>query len=213
MFVSVIVLAAGESRRMGRPKPLLDFDGESCLSLVLAACRGSRAAETVLVVGAGAEDARQKPGGEGPGAPTVAVNTRPERGQTSSLKAGLDAMSGRSDGFMVLPVDQPLVGSGDLDALIARLEAHPRGRTIFVATHEGRRGHPVLFSSSHRAPVLELSDDEPLSGYVRIREAEVEAVPVDNAGVVMEMNTPEQYEKALALYRDRRSGGRAGEVT
>jgi len=104
-------------------------------------------------------------------------------------------------------VDQPLVSSQDLDALIARLEARPRGRTIFVATHDGRRGHPVLFGSSHRAPVLELSDDEPLSGYVRIREAEVETVPVENAGVVLEMNTPEQYERALALYRSRRSGG------
>jgi len=190
---------------MGSPKPLLDFDGETCLSLVLAASRGSRAAETILVLGAEAELVGTR-AGESPDAPRIVVNTNHRRGQTSSLKAGLDAMSGRSEAFVVLPVDQPLVMDRDIDALIDRFEPRPRGRTIFVATWGGRRGHPVLFASSHRAPVLELSDDEPLNDYIRIREAEVESVPVDNPGIVLEMNTPEQYLEALELYRSRRAG-------
>lgn len=208
--VSIIVLAAGSSRRMGSPKPLLAFDGETCLSLVLRACLGSRADESVLVLGADAamikvelDQVVARARREGPLGPKVLVHEQHERGQTSSLKAGLEAMSGRTDAFVVLPVDHALVTSLEIDSLIARFEERPRGRTIFIAAHQGRRGHPVLFAASHRSPVLELADDEPLSDYVRLREGGVEKVEMDSPWVTAGMNTPEEYQILLAAYRAR----------
>jgi molybdenum cofactor cytidylyltransferase len=203
---------------MGQPKPLLDFDGETCLSLVLQACFGSRAEETILVLGADADAVRAEADRCSKGQPedrlVIAVNEQYERGQTSSLKVGLEAMSGASDAFVLLPVDLPLVTSADIDALIERHEAKPRGRSIFVASFENQRGHPVLFSDVHRAPILELGDDEPLNGYVNLREGETELSALNNPGVVTQMNTPEQYRQAVASYRQRTGrGGRRGNRT
>lgn len=196
---------------MGRPKPLLPFDGRTCLSLVARACRGSRSEETVLVLGADVEAVRAGLTDEERDRMTVAVNEQHARGQTSSLKTGLEAASPRSEGFVVLPVDLPLVLAEDIDRLIERFEAHPRGRTIFISTHDGQRGHPVLFSNAHRAGLLEMPDDDPLSSYIRLREGEVDQVPADHPGVVLPMNTPEEYQHVLALWRARQ--GRAGHAS
>jgi CTP:molybdopterin cytidylyltransferase MocA len=204
--ISCIVLAAGESTRMGSPKPLLPFDGQTCLSLVTQACRDSRADETILVLGADADRVRRALGGELPGALTIAMNENFQRGQTSSVKTGLEAASPHSDAWMILPVDLPLVRREDLDAVIARCEARPRGRTLFIATHEGRRGHPLLLTTPHRGPVLELADEEPLSSYLRLHEGEVDQVPVDNPGLLLPMNTPAEYQAVLGLWRARGNG-------
>jgi len=204
----MIVLAAGASLRMGRPKPLLEFDQETCLSLVLGACFSSLATETILIVGADNDAlrveaircARQRRAS----AFDIVVNSAHERGQTSSVKTGLEAMSGKSDAFVIMPVDQPLVTSMEIDMLIQRFEMKPRGRNIFIATHDNRRGHPVLFAESHRLPILEMEDDDPLNEYVRVREGETEEVEMMNPGVTIGMNTPEEYRRVLALYRGAR---------
>jgi molybdenum cofactor cytidylyltransferase len=190
---------------MGGPKPLLDFEGRTCLSLVLSACLGSRAEETVLVLGADADLVRAaaEQGGKLPSSVRVVFNDRHESGQTSTLKAGLESTAGDADGFMILPVDHPLITSDDVDALIERFEMKPRGRTIFIACHENSRGHPVLFASSHKSSILELGDDEPLHDYTRVREAETAEIGVANIGVVSGMNTPEEYRRLLQVYRDR----------
>ena len=201
----MIVLAAGASQRMGRPKPLLPFDRETCLSLVLDACFSSLATETILVLGGDSEairaEALRYAQMRRVSSFDIVVNGRPERGQTSTLKVGLETMSGRSDAFVVMPVDMPLVTAREVDALIQVFEQKPRGRSIFIATHEGHRGHPALFAESHRLPILETEDDDPLNDYVRVREGETEEVEMDNPGVVMAMNTPEEYRRVLELYR------------
>lgn len=194
---------------MGRPKLLLPFDGRTCLSLVVEACRGSRCDEGVLVLGSDAGALRASLTEEEARNLTVAVNEQHARGQTSSLKSGLEAASPRSDGFIVLPGDIPLVTADDIDRLIERFEAHPRGRTIFIAAHEGRRGHPVLFSGVHREGLLAMPDDEPLNAWIRLHEGEVDQVPVDNAGVVMPMNTSDEYRAVLVVWRARFHEGRS----
>lgn len=190
---------------MGKPKPLVEFDGETCLSLVLNACLGSLADETILVLGAEADrvhaEATSRAARERDGRVTTVVNEAYTRGQTSTLKTGLEASSTRSDAFVLFPVDHPLITSREIDALISRLAAHPRGRSIFVATYDDRRGHPVLFAASHRSAILGLGDDEPLHDYIRLRDGETEQVPTGNPGVVTGMNTPEEYKALLEIYR------------
>jgi len=213
--VSNIILAGGASARMGRPKALLDFDGRSCLALVLSACLESVSSETILVLGVDEAPIRAALSGmrfNGSGVPAslrVVVNGHPERGQTSSLKTGLEGIAGDADGFLVLPIDYPLITGSDLDALILRFEGRQRRRSIFIAAHEGERGHPVLFAASHRGAILELGDDEPLNEYVRVREGETEVVPMPGDGVVLSMNTPEQYEHLLSVYRAREAASHA----
>lgn len=190
---------------MGRPKPLLEFGQETCLSLVLGACFSSLATETILVVGADNESIRAEAIRTArlrqASAFDIVVNPAHERGQTSSVKTGLEAMSGKSDAFVIMPVDHPLLTSLEIDMLAQRFEAKPRGRTIFVAMHENRHGHPVLFAESHRLPILEMEDDDPLNEYVRHREGETEEVEMMNQGVTLDMNTPEEYRRVLSLYK------------
>ena len=179
--------------------------------MVLAACTGSRVEETVVVTGAEADlvraDAARRNDGRIPEGIRFIINEHHENGQTSSLKTGLEALSRRSDGFVMLPVDHPLVTSVEIDALIEKFEEKPRGRTIFMATHDSKRGHPVLFASSHRTALLALGDDEPLHNYTRVRGGEIEHVAVDNPGILHGMNTPEEYEGLLAAYRAGQTAG------
>jgi molybdenum cofactor cytidylyltransferase len=199
----VIVLAAGASSRMGSPKPLLDFDGVACLQLVLDACRDGGAQETIVVLGADAD----RVGGNLDPRPDLrlVVNGRPERGQTSSVKAGLEAVSPGSPGFFILPADHPLIEGPDLAILQARSEASPAGTSIWIPAFRGRRGHPVLFAASHREAILALEDRTPLRDYVRGREPAVEIVTAGNSGVVTGINTRAEYEAALAEMRRRRA--------
>jgi len=192
---------------MGSPKPLLQFDGRTCVSLVLDSCLNSAGVESILVLGADAEAVRATLDPDPRSALVVVVNDRHEQGQTSSLKTGLEAVSPASDGFLIMPVDLPLVTAADLDAVIHRAEARPRGRTIFIAAHEGGRGHPALFLGGHREALLALPDAEPLREYIRLREGEVDIVPVNNPGIAMPMNTPDEYRRALTVWRARRGHG------
>jgi len=200
----VIVLAAGASSRMGRPKALLDFGGRSCLEVVLDACRGGSADDVVVVLGPDSpkvkEILRSRPGVR------VVVNERPARGQTSSVKAGIAALPTRVTGFFVLPADHPLIEGADLAILMERFGERKDGKTIVIPAFEGRRGHPVLISASHREAILALADETPLRDYIHARESEVEIVPSAHSGVVTGMNTEKEYRAILAEYERSRSG-------
>jgi len=198
----VVVLAAGASARMGRSKPLLDFDGRTAIDLVLDACRDGGAGEAIVVLGSGADRIRDAIAArEGV---RIVVNDRPERGQTSSARAGVEAVSAAADGFFILPVDHPLIEGQDLAILTERFGRRRPGASILVPVFEGRRGHPLLLAASHREALGALADDRPLREFVRGLESEVELIPAANAGVVMGMNTEEEYRAALVEYRRRR---------
>jgi CTP:molybdopterin cytidylyltransferase MocA len=189
---------------MGRPKPLLDFDGKTCLDLVVTAGRKAGCTPIVLVLGADAE--RIRAGCREVEGTIVVINDRPERGQTSSVKAGLAALPAEIGPFFVLPADHPLVEAGTFQALDRALGGSDPDRSIAIPTHEGRRGHPVLFGAGHRPGVLALDDADPLRGYIRAREADVALVAAADPGIIMGMNTDEEYRVALSAYR--RGGAR-----
>jgi len=188
---------------MGSPKPLLDFDGATCLDLVLDACREGEAEGTIVVLGFDGDRVRRRIG-KRPGV-TFIVNGRPERGQTSSVKAGVAAVPTESPGFFILPADHPLIEGPVLAILRARSGVAPAGKSIWIPSFQGRRGHPVLLSRTHREAILALEDGTPLRDYIRQREPGVEIVPVENGGVVTGINNRSEYEAALAELRRRRA--------
>jgi len=199
--ISAVVLAAGASSRMGTPKPLLDFDGRTCLDLVVTACLDGGAGEAVVVVGFGATAVRAAI--EGRERVRVVLNPHPERGQTSSLKAGLSAVPAGAAGFFVLPADHPLLRGRDVAILRERFQVRAPGKSIIIPSFGGRRGHPVLMAIAHREPLLGTEDDAPIRGYVRARDPEIDVVGAESAGVVTGINSPDEYVEALAEYRRR----------
>jgi molybdenum cofactor cytidylyltransferase len=210
---AALVLAAGESRRMGSPKALLDFDGRSAVALAAEACVRGGAREVVIVLGAGAEEVEKHLRKTPRDAPTLTPvrtvrNEGYAAGQTSSVKAGLAAVAGPRLAVLVLPVDHPLVEGEDVAALAKACRRDPEGaQRVFVVTHRRRRGHPVLFGRNLRRPILALGDDEPLHKLVRAVPGRVVEVPVRNPFVLLDADTAEDHASLLAAYRERRASG------
>lgn len=190
-----ILLAAGDSRRMGSPKALLPFEGVTALELTLAAAR-TVAGEVAVVVGRHAPDILARVPLEGV---RVVRNPDPDAGRTGSLQRGLDALPAGLVGVFVHPVDVPLVTGADFEALAEAHRATP-GATAFQPTYAGRGGHPLLLDASRVDDLRVLGADTPLRALLDARPAEVCRVPVANPGVLVDVNTPEEYRAALERY-------------
>lgn len=186
-----VILAAGESIRMGAPKALLDFDGRSGLELILETCGRTRAAEPIVVLGAAADRIRPVV----PAGVTVTVNSGYRTGRTSSLKTGLRILPPDADAFLLFPVDLPLVRPDTVDRILAA------PGVIAVPVHGGRRGHPARFDRDLVAEFLALADDEPAYRVVRSDPDRVVEIDVDDPAVVRKMNTPEEYLDGLRFFR------------
>lgn len=195
-MITPVVLAAGASRRMGRPKALLNFDGRTALDRVLEAFAGLGAPVVVLGAAAG-KIAPRLPAGT-----RVVVNPDPDAGQTSSLKAGIRAVPPDAEGFLFHPVDFPLVRAGDVARLV---DAFRASRASVVLPAFGfRRGHPVLCRPPVGSRILALPDRLPARVAVHADPGAILHVPVDGPYLLMDMDTPSDYARCLAAFRARR---------
>ena len=192
-----IILAAGQSKRMGQAKALLPFGHQNVIERVLEAGR-SVAGLAVVVVNPHLREALADAGGlEGV---ELVENADPASEQIDSLKLGIERLealsSGLPDGFFIHPVDYPLVGEEDYQAL-ARELGQGEGYDVFQPACRQRHGHPVLCRYSLARNFLEL----PAGGTARdvIRKARVGYVAVSNPGVVEDMDTPADYSRLLEL--------------
>jgi molybdenum cofactor cytidylyltransferase len=196
--VIAIVLAAGESSRMGRPKPLLPLNSSTFLSHLLEEIGASRISRTVVVLGHHPEVVLEAMPEI---APITIVNQDYQLGQLSSLHAGLREVGDTSDAVLLSLADHPFVTRQVIDAIIL---AHERThRPIVVPTYGGARGHPTLFARPLFAELLEAPLDQGARVVVRAHADEVLEVPTEEAGVVADVDTPAQYEQWLGYWRTR----------
>jgi molybdenum cofactor cytidylyltransferase len=191
MIITPVILAAGESSRMGIPKALLDFDGVSALDLILRTCRQSGAAAPIVILGASADRIRSTL----PSGITTKTNADFRNGQTSSLKAGLRILPPEADGFLLFPVDLPLVRPATVERIGAA--AGP----IVVPVHAGRRGHPARFERTLVTEFLALADHQPAHQILRSDPGRVTEIDVEDPAVIRKMNTPEEYQDGLRAFR------------
>ncbi|MBI2899843.1 MAG: nucleotidyltransferase family protein [Planctomycetes bacterium] len=198
-MITPVLLAAGASTRMGSPKALCDFDGKAALDLVLAACGGL--GPPVVVLGAAREEIQKR---VDLSRVVVRLNDEWEAGQTSSLKAGLSALSPAAEAFLIFPVDFPVVMREDVEAVEAayRKNRNPR-KTIFVPSYSLQRGHPVLCRRELADEFLALADDAPARTVMNRGPDRIRYVEFEKPYVLMDMDTPEDYEKCLDAYRER----------
>lgn len=185
-----IVLAAGASSRMGRPKPLLDADGRTFIRRILETLRDGGVRETVVVIRAGHDQVVEEVQAAGFG--RTVLNPRPDEGQLSSLIAGLDAVDRPGvEAVLVTLVDVPLIGAGAVRLLLAR--AAVATAPVIRAIHDGRHGHPVIFK---RELFDALRKADPATGAKPIvRAVQVEDVETGDPGVVEDVDTPEEYAR------------------
>jgi CTP:molybdopterin cytidylyltransferase MocA len=194
MIVTPIILAAGSSRRMGRPKALLDFHGEPCIRRVLRACEGEGVAAPVVVLGYQADAVA---GALPPHTHTCLNADYGSTGPAASLQAGLALLPEDAEAFLLFPVDFPLVTAGDVQGLLERWNQVRHMRRIVVPSHSMRRGHPALFPRSLEPEFRALAPDAPLHQVLRAHTGEIEYVITDNPGVLENMDTPDDYRRCL----------------
>ncbi len=205
-MVTAVVTAAGRSERMGSPKALLDFGGTPALDLVTAMCQGSGVQEVVVVLGHDADRVRARANLD---RFTVVTHAGYDRGKTSSLQAGLTGRRTTGDPLLYFPVDFAAVAPSTVRALVREATKGDPVR-ILVPAHGGKRGHPPVFPPSVITEILRLGEDQPLHDVVRAHDAQTRLVPVDDEGVLLNINTPEDYRRAADLVQDRRSAKASG---
>ena len=137
--ITGIILSAGMSTRLGRPKQLLELDGQPLVAHVVERCLRSRLDRIIVVVGHESEDMRAALSGL-----EVEIFTNPDyaSGQATSLHAGLDVAGEDADAVVILLGDQPGIDPLAIDRLI---DARRGGAIVGMARYGDRRGHPVLF--------------------------------------------------------------------
>ena len=189
-----ILLAAGESSRMGRPKALLPWQGTNLLAHQISVLLQGGADRVVVVVGHQSDEL--KPIMRDWAGVSWTLNADYAEGKTTSIKAGLDALGpNKLDAILILNVDQPR-SAGTIQYLLQ--QHRESGQKITIPTYQGKGGHPIIMD-----PVL-LSDlrsitEETLGVKAVVRDHADSTLQIEagTAEVLWDLNTPEQYQKAL----------------
>lgn len=185
-MIGAVVLAAGASSRMGRPKAAMTVGphGPTFLDAILTSLDAAGVAAVRVVVPPGQErrDARD------------VVNPNPADGMLSSVQCGLRALPSGVDAVFVWPVDHPLVERATIVAMIAAWGAG--GAPVVVPTHDGRRGHPVLFAASVLPELFTADVARGAAAVVRAHADRLE-LPVSDGGVLQDVDTPEDYVRLI----------------
>lgn len=190
-MIAGILLAAGASTRMGEPKALLDWGGEPLVRYQVRQLREAGADEVVVVLGHRGDDVHRELRGLDC---RVVLNPTYQLGRAGSLRAGAKAVSREAETIVVLNVDQPRAA-----ALIrAVVEARAPEASAARPAHGGRHGHPVALAGRLRGELLEASE---ASGGLRgVLAAHADAIADAPAGAecLLDLNTREEYEAAVA---------------
>jgi CTP:molybdopterin cytidylyltransferase MocA len=181
--IAGLILAAGESRRMGYPKALLRYRDETFLDTLIGLF-AERCSSVVVVLGARAEEIRSRTVRPA----TFVVNPEYLRGMTTSMQCGLRAVSPDAGRVLFTLVDHPAVAPVTLDRLLAA------GSPLCVPRYKGRRGHPIVFTSRLIPEFLSLPETGAARDTVRVHADETEYLDLDDEGIVADIDD-------LAAYR------------
>lgn len=196
-MIVAVVLSAGESSRMGRPKALLPMDGVPFIERIVRALRQTRLGQIIVVLGHHAGE-MEKAIARLP--VTVLINKDYKKGQLSSLAAAIRAVEAEKerkdvDGMLVHLVDHPFVSPALVEHMIDRF--YESKKLIVVPRHKGRRGHPVIFSSRIFPELLSAPLDQGAKAVVHAHRDETLEIETDYEGVIIDIDTPEEYRKFL----------------
>ncbi len=177
---------------MGSPKALLEYRGETFIGR-LARVLSAVCDPLVVVLGYHADALR-------PAVPnaTIAINPAPERGQLSSLQAGLAALPSAAEGFLFTPVDSPAVESTTVDRLAAEFQRRDPATQLVIPRFKGRRGHPVFATRAIANELAALPLTAQARDVIRAHVADTLYIDVDDPGILTDIDDREAYRVLLS---------------
>ncbi len=192
-MVSGIVLAAGLSTRFGSPKALADIHGKPAIAFLLEKLIQTKLSKIIIVLGANSEEIQ----------PfifkhtmiQVVYNKHYKFGQTSSVQSGLNLLSARSNGFMLLPVDGPFVKVSTIDSLIDHFMMHRP--SILIPAFENRKGHPPVIDTKFKEQIQRLDHSQGINSIFQTHTKEIQTLEFQDPGVRQTFNTPEELSRII----------------
>jgi molybdenum cofactor cytidylyltransferase len=195
-MIWAVVLAAGESRRMGQPKLLLPYGDGTIIEMVVRNVASSRVDRAVIVLGGNRREIEEK-------IRTVAmkrvVNRRYKEGMFSSIRRGLSALPASAGAAVFVLADQPDVPTSVIDLLIEAYRREKKG--IVLPVFRKKRGHPLLLDLKYRREIEALSPDIGLRGLLRKHPDDILEVRVSSPAVLKDIDDPDDYGRSLRAIR------------
>ena len=191
---SCILLSAGISSRMGKPKAMLDWFGEPLINYQIHQLKEGGIDEIVVVLGYHSDEIRRNLRNLDE---RIVSNSLYHQGRASSLRAGAKAISGTANTILILNIDQPRTKT-----LIKKLlEIHLDEKNEATRpNHQGKHGHPILINGKFRHLLISATEKElGLKGVLR-KIKRISEIETDDS-CLMDLNTPEDYQDGLSKYR------------
>ena len=187
-MVSAILLAAGESKRMGKLKQLMPLGTKTILEQTIDNLLDSRVSEVIVVVGYKAEALVEKVATR---PVKIAVNPDYHQGMSTSIVTGLKLVNDKARAVMLALADQPFTDSQTINRLIDEFDSHNRG--IAIPVYQGRRGHPVIFAVKYKGELLRLKGDIGGREIIEQHPDDVLEVAVNCEGICIDIDTVDSY--------------------
>jgi molybdenum cofactor cytidylyltransferase len=192
-MIVAVILSAGESSRMGRPKALLPIDGVRFIDKIVTSLRLARIGKIMVVLGHNAEEMRQKISDL---QVDLVINPDYKQGQLTSLRAAICSIEARNDadrvdGILVHLVDHPYINADLVNLMIERF--YETKKLIVVPRYQSRRGHPVIFSRALFGELLAAPLDRGAKAVVHAHRDDTLEIDTNDEGAIIDIDTPEEY--------------------
>ena len=199
-MISAVILAAGESRRMGKQnKLLLPIGGEALLVKLVASVCASDVGQVLVVIGHEAEKIRRELN-EFP--LNFVYNPNFSEGMTTSIKYGVKVVSHECDGLLICLGDMPFINTSEINKLIhAYVKNRIKGEgLIVVPVFKRQRGNPVLFSIEFRNDILEHKKESGCKEVIMKNSDSVMEIEMDDEKMLLDVDTMEDYQSVSDLF-------------
>jgi molybdenum cofactor cytidylyltransferase len=196
-MISAVVLAAGQSRRIGTQKLLLPFAGQTVIGHVVDQVLAAFIGQVLVVVPEEGKAIRLALAGR---RVTFAINPDSAGDMLSSVRCGLRVLPERCRAVLIVLGDQPAISADLICDLVRAFETS--ARRIVVPVHNGRRGHPILFSADYVAELLTLHDGAGLRGLLQAHPDDIHPLDVTNPAVLADIDHLDDYNRELARFRE-----------
>ena len=191
-MIAAVVLSAGESSRMGRPKALLPIEGETFIGRIVASLKQAQVGKIIVVLG---HNSDLLAAAIRPLAVDILINTNYKLGQLSSLQVAVRKLlpDADCDGMLVHLVDHPYIDASLVDRMIQQF--YESKKDIIVPRCHGKRGHPVLFSRALFDELLDAPIDQGAKAVVNAHGNGTLEIDTDEKGITVDIDTPELYRQ------------------